>query len=392
MNLKSLAAVAVATAATLSHAADAPARADLQRIVDAAIRPVLERNKIPGMAVAVTVAGQRYFFNYGVASKETGQAVNENTLFELGSISKVFTATLGAYAQETGAWSFSDAASKHLPALAGTAFDRITVRDLGTYTAGGLPLQFPDEVGPGDSMVAYFRAWKPAYPPGTQRQYSNPSIGLFGELAARSLGQPYDAFVERQLLPPLGLPRTFIHVPQARMADYAYGYAKDDRPIRVNPGVLDAQAYGIKSTAADMLRFVELNIAPAGLETRLQRAITATHTGYYRAGPLTQGLAWEMYPWPTPLEPLLAGNGSDMALKPHPVTPLTPPQPPRANVLVNKTGSTNGFGGYVAFVPAQRVGIVMLANRNYPNGERVKAAYCILAAVTHQKAGAGACP
>ena len=344
MKWKLAMAVAAFAAAGIVHAAGAPTRAEVQRVVDAAVRPVLEKNRIPGMAVAVTVGGQRYFFNYGVAAKESGQPVTENTLFELGSLSKTFTAVAGAYAQEAGAWSLDDATSKHLPALAGTRWDAITVRDLGTYTAGGLPLQFPDEVTR-ESMTAYFRAWQPAYPPGTHRQYSNPSIGLFGELAARSLGQPFDTFVERQLLPQLGLQRTFIHVPPERMADYAWGYAKDDRPIRVNPGVLDAQAYGVKSTAADMIRFVELNMAPSGLEPKMQRAVTATRTGFYRVGPLTQGLAWEMYPWPTALEPLVEGNGSEMALKPHAVTRLTPPQAPRQDVVVNKTGSTNGFGG-----------------------------------------------
>ena len=149
-----LAAVALTAAAGVAHAGDAPPRADVQRIVDAAIRPLLAKNKVPGMAVAVTVAGQHYFFNYGVAVKESGQPVTEDTLFELGSISKVFTATLGTYAQETGAWSLDDAASRYLPALAGTAFERITVRDLGTYTAGGLPLQFPDAVGKGEEMLA----------------------------------------------------------------------------------------------------------------------------------------------------------------------------------------------------------------------------------------------
>jgi beta-lactamase class C len=47
-------------------------------------------------------------------------------------------------------------------------------------------------------------------------------------------------------------------------------------------------------------------------------------------------------------------------------------------VLINKTGSTNGFASYVAFVPAQKLGIVMLANKNYPIAQRVTAAYQIL--------------
>jgi beta-lactamase class C len=67
-----------------------------------------------------------------------------------------------------------------------------------------------------------------------------------------------------------------------------------------------------------------------------------------------------------------------MALQAHPATPLAPPQGPSGPTLFNKTGSTNGFGSYVAFVPAKRIGIVMLANRNFPIPARVAAAHAVL--------------
>jgi beta-lactamase class C len=344
----------------------------------------MEEYNVPGMAVAVTVQGQRSYFNYGVASKESGQKVTEDTLFEVGSISKTFTATLASYAQVTGALSFYDKASRHMPALAGSSFDEISLLDLGTYAAGGLPLQFPDSVTDQHTAIAYYRNWRPAYHAGTHRQYSNPSIGLFGHLAARSMGKPFDDLMEQMLFPALGLKRTYIRVPQDRMGDYAYGYSKDGKPIRVTPGIWDSEAYGVKTTSTDLIRFGEANMDGSKLDETMQRAISATHTGYYRVGDMTQGLGWEMFAYPTDLERLLAGNSVQVSFKPNEVTRFDPPLPPRKDVLVNKTGSTNGFGAYVAFVPAKGIGVVMLANRNYPIPARVKAAHRILTALDSQ--------
>lgn len=128
----------------------------IRAVVDAAIRPVMQEHAIPGMAVAVTLNGEQYYFNHGVASKESGQMVTENTIFEIGSVSKPFTATLGSYAQESGALSLSDHASQHLPSLRGSSFDSISLLDLATYTPGGLPLQFPDDVDSHEKMIGYY--------------------------------------------------------------------------------------------------------------------------------------------------------------------------------------------------------------------------------------------
>jgi len=354
----------------------------IDRVVSEAIWPVMEKNRVPGFAVAVTVRGERFLYNYGVASKESGQRVTEDTLFEIGSLSKTFTATLGCLAQARGDLVLSDMASKYLSALAGTSFDQISLLELATYTAGGLPLQVPDKVTDWDQMIAYFKRWRPIYAPGTRRLYSNPSMGLFGYLAARSMRASFDGLMELQLFPALGLTRTYLNVPRDRMGTYAFGYAKDDTPIRVNPGVFDSEAYGVKTTAIDMIRFVEANINGAIQDVTLHQAVAATHTCHFRVGDMTQGLGWEMYAWPTPLDRLLAGNSSKMILESQAVRPLAPTVPPQQSTLVNKTGSTNGFGAYAAFIPKERLGLVILANRNFPITDRVAAAYKILTSLS----------
>lgn len=356
------------------------------RAVNAAIGPVMERSNVSGLAVAVSVEGKQHFFNYGVASKASGQKVTKDTIFEIGSISKTFTATLASYAHARGSLSLTDNASKYWPTLAGSSLDRVSLLELATYTAGGLPLQFPADVTDRENMVAYFRSWRPAYAAGIYRLYSNVSIGLFGYLAARSMGKPFDDLMQQELIPALGLAHTFIKVPRDQMGNYAYGYSKDNKPIRVTPGVLDSEAYGVKTTAADLIRFVEANMGLIRLDQQLQRAITDTHTGYFKAGALTQDLAWEQYPYPVTPAALLEGNGAALSSSAAPVTTITPPQQPREDVWINKTGSTNGFGAYVAFVPQKRLGIVILANKSFPIDERVTAAYNILSSFAdHEK-------
>jgi len=352
----------------------------LKAIVDVAIEPVMREHAVPGMAVGLTVDGKHYFFNYGVASKESGHPVTETTLFEVGSVSKLFAGLVGAWGAVEGEISLTAPASSYMPALRGSSFDRITLLQLATYTAGGLPLQFPPEVRDEASMVSYFRSWKPAYPAGAQRVYSNPSIGLFGHLAAAGMGRSYEDILEATILPSLGMASTHVRVPPERMADYAFGYTREGKPRRISLDVLGAAAYGVRTSAADLLKFLDANIAPPQ-DARLRWAIAATQTGYVRVGEMTQGLGWERYDYPVSLETLVAGNTPQASGKGKAATWLVPPALPRPDVLLNKTGSTNGFGAYVAVVPGRRLGIVLLANRFYPNPDRVRAAHAILSAV-----------
>ncbi|MFT0632421.1 class C beta-lactamase [Pseudomonas sihuiensis] len=351
--------------------------AELNQAVDAAVKPMMQAYAIPGMAIAISHKGQSHFFGYGVASRESSKAVDRHTLFELGSISKLFTATLGAYAEARGTLNLSDNASQYLPELRGSAFDHISLLDLATYTAGGLPLQFPDAVGSERQMLDYYRNWQAVYPPGTQRLYSNPSIGLFGHLAAASMAKPFQQLMEKDLLPQLGMQESYVQIPAEQMTRYAWGY-RDDKAVRVSPGALDAEAYGLKSTAADMLRFIDANLHPDKLPAPLLQAVSSTHRGYYQVGDMTQALGWERYAYPISLAKLQAGNSAEMALQPQPVERFSVPKPAEGDLLLNKTGSTNGFGAYILLLPARDTGLVILANRNYPNAERVRLALQLL--------------
>ena len=72
---------------------------NIASIVRQAVEPVMQRYDIPGIAVGIVVNGRTHIYNFGVASRATRQPVKDTTLFEVGSVSKTFTATLASYAQ-----------------------------------------------------------------------------------------------------------------------------------------------------------------------------------------------------------------------------------------------------------------------------------------------------
>ena len=352
-----------------------------QAEVDAIIQPLMSKYQIPGMAVALSVNGQHTFYNYGVASKATGQAITPTTLFEIGSLSKTFTAALASYAHGQGKLQWSDQASHYLPSLKGSAFDRISLLNLATHTSG-TPLFVPDAVTNNEQLMAWYRAWQPTAPIGSQRVYSNLGIGLLGLITAQSLHKPFSEAMEQDLLAPLGMKHSWVKVPENQMAEYAQGYNKLDEPVRVTPGPLDAESYGLKSGSADLLRWLEINMATTAVPPTWQQAIADTHVGYYQAGEFTQALMWEYYPWPTTKAKLLAGNSSERIMKGFNAKPITPPHAGPEQAWYNKTGSTNGFSTYAVFIPGQKTALILLANKWYPNDARVEAAYELVQRLT----------
>jgi beta-lactamase class C len=369
-----LACVAPVMNQALSKDATPASAADIKQ----AVEQVMREYNVPGVAIAITDHGRQTFYNFGVASKATRKPVTSDTLFEIGSISKTFTATLATYAQVLGRLSLNDSPTKYLPELRNSNLDKVSLINLGTHTAGGFPLQVPDEIKNREQLMAYFKAWTPQYAAGSARTYANPSIGLLGVVAAKAMDQPFKTAIQRQLFAKLGLHDSYYDVPAAKMASYAQGYNKADVPVRVNPGELADEAYGVKTTAKDLLHFLETNIDPSQVDDKLRRALGDTRIGYYKLGAMMQDLVWEQYDEPVQLNDLLDGNSNKVGSQTIPVQAITPPRPATQAAWVNKTGSTNGFGAYVAFVPEQQTGIVILANKNYPIEARVRLAYRIM--------------
>lgn len=350
----------------------------ITEIVNRAITPLIKEQAIPGMAVAVIYQGKPYYFTWGDADVAKKQPVTQQTLFELGSVSKTFTGVLGGDAIARGEINLNDPATKYWPELTGKQWQGITLLHLATYTAGGLPLQVPDEVATDADLLHYYQNWQPEWAPGTRRLYANTSIGLFGAMAVKPSGLNFEQAMSTRVFQPLKLTHTWINVPPAEEKNYAWGY-REGKAVHVSPGQLDAEAYGVKSSIEDMARWVQSNMNAHDIkEKTLRKGIELAQSRYWQIGEMYQGLGWEMLDWPVNPDVIIDGSDSKVALAPLPVKALTPPTPAVRASWVHKTGATGGFGSYVAFIPEKKLGIVILANKNYPNPARVSAAYQIL--------------
>lgn len=358
---------------TYSNAYDVEKNKDnIETTINQSFKPLMEKYGVLGMAVGVIYKGKNHEQYYGIQSDIDNKAVDSQTIFELGSVSKIFTATAGAYAKSQGKLYFQDHPSKYWPALQKSEINKVSLLELVTYTSGNLPLQFPDNVNTDEQVLEYFQNWHIKNSPGQYRQYSNPSIGLFGEITARSMKVPFTSLLENVIFPKFNMNHTYINVPKEQKEHYAFGYDQLNQPIRVSPGALDAQAYGVKSSLPDMLKFLNTNLNPEESNSDFKKAILETHKGYFKLGNMTQALGWESFSYPTTLEILQESNSEKVVMRLNPVVKETTQEKSK---VFHKTGSTNGFGTYVFFVPEENFGLVMLMNKKIPNEERIKAAY-----------------
>ena len=201
-------------------------------------------------------------------------------------------------------------------------------------------------------------------------------------ITASASKSDYKSIFQEQLIPALGLRDTWIELPEEVQNRYAWGYDKTtDAPIRVSQGILGDEAYGVKSSARDMLAFLDLQLGRSSVSHELRAAIKRTQEPQFRTSVFEQAMVWEAYPSLNDIASIVEGNGLEMIKNAKPTYPLESGSPGSDPLqsgdndmrFLNKTGSTNGFGAYVAMVPRHQLGVVVLANRNFPNESRVRA-------------------
>jgi CubicO group peptidase (beta-lactamase class C family) len=272
---------------------------------EAAIRIEVEQAGIPGAAVAVVV-GDRVVWarGFGVANVDTAAPVTPDTLFQIGSITKSFTAAAILSAASQGVLALDKPVSTYISGLT-PCVGAPTLTQLLSHT-GGL-IDEPDEFGPHgeEGLGAYQRSWTNEYcmlPPGRAFSYSNSGFALAGLALQEVDEQPFADVMKTRVLAPLGMTRTTFRPTEAMTWPLAVGHrrSKDGKVEVVRPLPNDARLWPagtLYSSANEMARFVLAlindgrvdgrQVLPVGVAERMRTGVAEIPTTFERYG---QGL------------------------------------------------------------------------------------------------------
>ena len=226
-----------------------------------------------GVIVGLVDNGDTAIKSFGVASKETGTAPDANTVFEIGSITKTFTATLLAEEVNAGRMKLSDPVQMYLPegvTLAQVGDRPINLEDVATHRSGlpRVPADFkiddpraPYKELDVEALWGYVNMVKPARAPGEAAEYSNFGFAVLGQLVARETGKSYGDLLKSRIFAPLGMASTDITLTDALKARAAQGYGVDGKPASYWTLTGFASAGAINSTMTDMLAYLKANMA-----------------------------------------------------------------------------------------------------------------------------------
>lgn len=289
--------VVLALIALLAPPADA-----VRARAEAALAPLVESGAARSVVVGLLRNGERAVLGFGCARAGDPAAPDAGTVYEIGSVSKVFTGLLLADAVERGVATLDDPIQAHLPAdvVVPTDEPSIRLRHLVTHTSGlprlpeNLPMTNPldpyADYGV-DDLRSYLRDYVLESTPGERYGYSNLGMGLLGQLLAETQQVPgYEPLLVLRIAGPLRLESTRVTPTAemtARLADPIE--VGDLPPIRWSFDAL-AGCGGIRSCADDLLDFAEAQLDPA--DTPLAGAIERSQERLHPLGDAEGGVAY----------------------------------------------------------------------------------------------------
>lgn len=313
--------------------------------IRAMIRERVESGASAGIVVGVIGAdGASRVVAYG-PQRAGGPPLDAKSVFEIGSVSKVFTASILADMDRRGEVTLDEPVAKLLPAsvkVPSRDGRQITLEDLSTQTSG-LP-RMPDNFHPADPLNPYadytvqqlydfLSGYTLTRDIGSKFEYSNLGVGLLGHALSLRAGKSYEQLLKERITQPLGMTSTAVTFTPEMRSHLAVGHGASgqavsnwDLPTLVGAG-------GIRSDMEDMLKFLRANMeAPAG--SPIGDALALAHEPRREVGPGTMiGLNWFR------------------------ITPF-------GDTIVWHNGETGGYHSFIGFEPQKKIGVVVLSNSN----------------------------
>ena len=326
------------------------AQVNVEQIVAQKVQPILPKNGTGGgIAVAVQMNGKTQFFNYGFADNAQNRPVTPDSIFNLGSVGKVFATTLLAQAVKQGELSLDDPVAKYVTELQrGGDVRRITLRQLASHTSGlpDRPQQYetwhkgrytwPD-------FVRFLNSWKagPNHEPGQQYLYSDAAMVLLRVALERRFNTRFAALMHQRLTGPLGMTATALPLPRDLLGRAVQGYNPSGRPLGrpgMEGGTFDWPGSGqIYSSSRDMATLLAANLGELPGHGAIENAMAFAQQPVFTVNArLKIGLAWQN---------VSAGNFT----------------------IIDKNGGLNNTSTYIGFAPQRKIGVVILVNRGRQN-------------------------
>ena len=332
-------------------AVGAIASTDLAGRVAQAVQPYLAQGQFPGISVAVVTDGTVALAQgYGLSNAATSSPVKADTRFDIGSVTKTFTAVgvLLLYQDSQGTSHpldlnapISDYLHSNKSFKLPAKWSQITTMELLDMTSGIRDVGGPQ---PWQTELRSIAKDPLLYTPGTESSYSDANYDLLGELIEQRTGIPYGTFIKDQILGPLGMSKTRELGGSATVPDQAVGYEAPKRgkwrKDKVQNGTAMYASAGIVSTAQDMATYITALLSGRILD------------------PATYALMWNSTPTPqygaSPSSNSVFGLGWDMALDTSAGT-----------TEVAKSGQIPGFNSELILFPSSDSGVFVSFNAKY---------------------------
>jgi D-alanyl-D-alanine carboxypeptidase len=324
--------------------------------VDEIVTKIMKENHIPGLSIAISMPGKIIEKSYGVANAEYTIPLEKDSVFEIGSISKTFTAIGILMLQEKGKLSVNDRLTKYFPQYPG--WHDITLKHLLQHTSG---IKEMTETEPFKShrqkdwtpqeVIARLAGEPLDFEPGQKAQYSNIGCVILGVVIEKVTGISFGDFLTKMIVRPLGMTHTMLGnrsviVPK-RVSGYAFAGGKL-RNAQYESLILPYASGGIISTPTDLIRFARVFEAEALLNKQSVKDMFAP--AYLNDG--------TRYVSPGPGIRLTFGYGLDSVIM-------------KDRIVPGKTGGISGFNSYFAYFPESRTMVALTANLDNSLGSLV---------------------